>query len=328
LWLDGSSPDFAATVGTVHDWHKSIFSVSDNPFTYREKYLGLTGVTSDDLPGGMFFNAETTGYKQAFRLVGDHADISTEPVLEWGYRDFKDANKGEFVALGQLLPSGAVTATTVTAANVLGTTRSFGTVLASPTPPQLQDQAGAAVGYTQMIRLPIIGQGLVYDPAEWTVNSNTLPFSQFPKLVSTVASSAFSIAIRPYHGARLKRVYVWFASAAHVAEPVMPQVSMYRVGNMSPASALASWTANTTDLLSGGSPSAMSAPGSAPAYELKIHRIPAILSTVGDINVIDNETYMYWLLVEDESGANAVTGNVYFAIDLEYEDIDVLYPTL
>lgn len=72
----------------------------------------------------------------------------------------------------------------------------------------------------------------------------------------------------------------------------------------------------------------MSAPGSAPAYELKIHRIPAILSTVGDINVIDNETYMYWLLVEDESGANAVTGNVYFAIDLEYEDIDVLYPTL
>lgn len=118
---------------------------------------------------------------------------------------------------------------------------------------------------------------------------------------------------RSHHGARLNQIFVSLSvGTGHASVPaVRPSLSIlrYRWDNMFSAQAL-----STTD------PQYFPNPGSGSAYYNSGNQ-QFMNYVCNQNNIIDNENYIYVLVINDESGAGSAANNAYGLIYLDYQSI-------
>lgn len=131
--------------------------------------------------------------------------------------------------------------------------------------------------------------------------------------IDTGVGGTFIVPLRPHHGATLFNVAVgFFVGTAHAGIPAnLPQIKVSRFNAASPL---------TEEFLSSTSTQTFPMPVSGAAY-YNGGALQAFNFTCNQNNVIDNNNYIYYLYILNESGANSQNNNVFGSIILSFNAI-------
>ena len=149
--------------------------------------------------------------------------------------------------------------------------------------------------------------------AQWNVSSDATFSTDAPGLTIVTKGITISIIVQPLHnGATISSVDVYFTprTGTAAAPATTPSIAMYRRA-IATGAAVGAQTA-----LSGTAVQSYTAGGDYWDGKVKI-----MTYTASTNNVVDTSTYVYYLFVVDESGANSAAGNIYHAIVVNYSAI-------
>lgn len=171
--------------------------------------------------------------------------------------------------------------------------------------------------YSKIINLMTLGP--VGSLGTWVPEVSV--FAAYSGFKSTTTGSTFVAELPPLHlGATLDSVDLWFlAKNGHVAlpanQPKFYAVRRTKFVQYNPISF-------AQDLSSGGP--VMNAAPNVGSYNNVLQRIRYVCN---QNNVVSDPNYVYCISVFDEDGANALAGNIYLAVGLNYTNIpDTRFP--
>lgn len=153
-------------------------------------------------------------------------------------------------------------------------------------------------------------------------------FASGPALIGGATTNVLTIVLNSMlsgdvNGAKLSQAALIFSvTGTHVGLPTLPFFNIVRQpmnGGSSPGGAVSLFAGGTQSM--GTTTGAWTAPASAGAWNASGNIQQFGVLPNQNNNPIDLTQYMYYVTIQDESGANSIAGNLYFAVKLTFQNI-------
>jgi len=136
---------------------------------------------------------------------------------------------------------------------------------------------------------------------------------------SAVGGVGYLMLNNLHRAATIDSVSVWFeAATGHTDFPIdsdRPSVEVVRAGTY-----LSTVAASTYDSLSSTGAQYLTMPSDVDDYNGNVYKITCTCDQNNTLPTVTDQ-YLYYVIIRDENGANAVAGNKFFAIDVTYSAI-------